>query len=116
MVKAIEPQKVIHIVPGHEPFEVYMFLDLDTLQRFVGGFVESVTVDNDTVVLCNEDGKYRGLEPNFVIDYGQYGCDIIVGSAIICGYKADEFCSINEQKKDEILKSLTSMNKIEVKR
>lgn len=116
MEKALQPQKVLHVIPGQEPFECYMFLDLDTLQKFVGGFIETVTLDDNTVLICNEDGKYRGLEPNFVIDYGQYGCDIIVGPAIVCGYKGDSFVGIDAGKKEKAVETLTNMNKIEVKR
>lgn len=113
---AIQPQKVLHVHPGHEPIECYMFLELKQLQAFVSGYIETVTIDDNTVIICNEEGKYMGLQPNFVIDYGQYGCDIVTGTAVICGYKGDEFVGIDEKKKEEIVKSLTSMNKIEVKR
>lgn len=109
-------EKVIHIIPGEEPFELFMPMELEDLQRFVGGYIETVTLDENTVLIVDEDGKNKAGNPNFVLDYGRFGYDIVVGNAIICGFDGDEFTSIDLEKAKKIIKSLTNMNKIEVKR
>jgi hypothetical protein len=41
------------------------------------------------VIICNEEGKLRGLQPNVVL-----GRDMLVGTIIVCGASGDEFSDI----------------------
>lgn len=76
--------------PG-KPAELEPLFDnkLEAFQKFVGGYIEAVTLTNDLAVICNEDGRLLGMEPNVVI----CGVDF-VGPVIIAGVKGDEFSSI----------------------
>ena len=85
--------------PGKEPIEVLIENDLETLQRIVGGYIEPVTIDEGIVLLCNEEGKLHGLEPNFFL--GAIG-DLILGTVVIVGAQGDEFVSLPEDKADMI--------------
>ena len=39
--------------------------ELNTLQELVGGgYIETVTVATDACIICNEEGRIKGLEPN----------------------------------------------------
>ena len=67
---------------------------LENLQKTVEGYIEAVTVtyspDGDPIVmLCNEEGKLRGLPHNFDL----FG-DEIVGTIILCSSKGDEFSDL----------------------
>ena len=66
---------------------------LANLQNTVGGYIETITIRDGLVIVCNEEGKLKGLAPNFRIPG-----DEIVGTVIICGEKpgedGDEFCDI----------------------
>jgi hypothetical protein len=62
---------------------------LKNLQSIVGGYIEVTAPKRDFVIICNEDGKNLGLEPNIFL-----GGDMIVGTIIVCGTKDDEFCNI----------------------
>lgn len=62
---------------------------LESFQEFVGGYIETFTLPNDLVVICNEEGRLLDMEPNVVIN----GVDF-VGPVIIAGVKGDEFSSI----------------------
>ena len=65
---------------------------LKNLQKTVGGYIEAVPLmTNKTVMICNDEGKLKGLEPNFHWPY-----DTIVGTVIICGTDGDEFSDIPE--------------------
>lgn len=64
---------------------------LENLQKTVGGYIEAVTLTDGIVILCNEEGKLKGLEPNFHLPY-----DTMVGTVIICGTDGDEFGDIPE--------------------
>ena len=62
---------------------------LENLQRTVGGPIECVTIAEDLVIICNEEGKLRGLPYNFTC------CgDRFVGTIIMAGRCEDEFTDI----------------------
>ena len=59
---------------------------LENLQRFVGGYIETVTLFNNLVIICNEEGRLKNLD---------YCCTILghdfYGPVLIAGVKGDEF-------------------------
>lgn len=68
--------------------------DLAELQELVGGYIEVVRVDNDVLLICNEEGKLQGLQPNFSI-----GHDTIVGTAVFVGFDGKEdFASLDDMQ------------------
>jgi len=82
--------------PGEEPVIDRMFPnELEEFQREVGGYIETVTVCSDLVLICNEEGRIDGLQENVNI------CGIdFVGTVIAVGVKRDEFASIQEKNLD----------------
>ena len=60
---------------------------LQEAQEFVGGFVEAIHLENGDVMLVNEEGKLKGLEPNMDatrIWEASFGpTDIIAGPALV---------------------------------
>lgn len=62
---------------------------LENLQRFVGGYIETVTPFTNLVIICNEEGRLRGLPYNCTI----LGVDFY-GDILIAGVKGDEFADI----------------------
>lgn len=62
---------------------------LENLQRTVEGPIQTVPAILGAVILCNEEGKLRGLEPNM-----WYFHDRLVGTIIVIGTKGDEFADI----------------------
>ena len=62
---------------------------LENLQRIVGGYIECVHVTEDLVIICNEEGKLLGLEPNM-----RFGIDYLVGTIIVVGNDGDSFGDI----------------------
>lgn len=58
---------------------------LEALQQMVGGYIETVPIAYDTMII-NEEGKLRGLEPNF-----RYGSDVIYGTMVMVGRDGEEF-------------------------
>lgn len=59
---------------------------LENLQKTVGGNIECVSFSN-FVILCNEDGKLKGLPFNMRI--GTF--DVLVGTIIVLGVDGEEF-------------------------
>ena len=76
--------------PGKAPVIEPMFDNsLESFQKAVGGYIETVTISDDLVIICNEEGRLRNLP---------YNCDVcgvsFVGTIIFCGVSEDEFCDI----------------------
>lgn len=84
--------------PGEPPRHVNVSNKLETLQKNVDGYIETVTLATDMVIICNEEGRLRGLPENCTI------CGVpFCGTIIIAGIDGDEFsdlpCSWSDMKK-----------------
>ena len=80
--------------PNRHPKKVTIENSLEAMQRLVGGNIEVVQL-YDALLVCNEEGKLKGLEPNVVI-----GDDTICGSFFIAGddYENADFISISKKQ------------------
>jgi hypothetical protein len=86
---------VVIIEPLREPYHTTIENTLTALQQKVGGYIEIVSPldgDNNACVICNEEGKLKGLPLN-----RQIGNDIIAGTFIVAGLKED-IASLTEKQ------------------
>ena len=81
--------KAIIKKPGSGPDLIEIDNTLEALQEAVGGYIETVTIARDTVIICNEEGRLLGYPPNVRF----LGVDF-VGTILICGVKRDLFCDV----------------------
>ena len=81
--------------PGKQPRRVNISDTLENMQRIVGGYIETVTVCADLVVICDEEGKMKGKPHCCTI----CGVDF-VGTVILCGIDGDEFADLPVGWKD----------------
>ena len=81
--------KAIRKKPGCEPEIIEVENTLKALQDEVGGYIETVTIASDAVVICNEEGRLCGLP---------YNCRFVdvdfVGPSLVVGRNKDEFCDV----------------------
>lgn len=63
---------------------------LKNLQRIVEGYIEIVPITSTTVIICNEEGKLRHMQPNFFLPY-----DIVCGEAIVVGRDGEDLCDLD---------------------
>lgn len=81
--------KVVIKKPG-EPFvSAQISNTLESLQVAVGGYIEAVTLSRDVVIICNEEGRIKGLPFNCKVA----GADF-VGTIIFAGIEGDEFADL----------------------
>ena len=81
--------KAIRKKPGCAPEIIEVENTLKALEAEVGGYIETVTIASDAVIICNEEGRILGLPGNCRF----YGVDF-VGTVLIVGTKDDEFCDV----------------------
>lgn len=81
--------KAIRKKPGCEPELIDVDNTLKALQAEVGGYIETVTIASDAVVICNEEGRLHGLPYNCCV----FGTSF-VGTVLIVGTKGEEFCDV----------------------
>lgn len=75
--------------PDSRLYSTLISNSLENLQRFVNGYIEAVPVSENIVMICNEEGKLRGMDPNF-----KWLGDVIVGPVIFCGVSGEEFADM----------------------
>ena len=91
--------RVIYKCPGEDPRTIVINHDLRLMQQLVGGHIETVRISDKAILVCNEEGKLLGLEPNFYL--GAIG-DVIVGPVLVVGENGEEFDSLPDDEIKEI--------------
>ena len=85
--------KVLIVEPGQNPRPAEIENSLEAKQAVVGGLIEMVIPPihpDDAVLICNEESKLLGLDPNrpiHLVDGTPY--DVICGTFLICRAPAD---------------------------
>lgn len=87
---------VLMVEPSKAPYQATIGADLKSLQKIVGGYIESISPYDDPVaIICNEEGKLeqlpfnRGLRDEFGNLY-----DYIAGNFMIVGLGEENFESL----------------------
>ena len=83
--------QVLKFTPGQLPEAVTMPNTLEAFQEAVGGDIETVGLDANVALVCNEAGKLMGLPAN-----RQVGGDTIAGTFLIVGAEDGDFCSLSD--------------------
>lgn len=85
--------KVFRKRPGESWEQIEIKNTLEALQREVGGRIETVTLTTDSCVICNEEGRIKGLPVNSFL-----GCQF-AGTILLVGVDEEEekFCDIDEK-------------------
>ena len=69
---------------------------LDAMQKFVDGSIEVINITDEILLVCNEEGKMRGLHPTAFIVKNQQAQDVIVGKFFLCREDGENMVSIQE--------------------
>ena len=73
---------------------------LEAMQALVGGYIEAVTPFAESIaIVCNEEGKLRGLPCNRpLMDRHGMPYDILCGTFFIAGVDGERFVSLTEEQ------------------
>lgn len=86
----------IRAEPVHNkyPEEIKIPNTLETFQKYVCGSIESVRLDRDAYIICNDEGKLLPLPPNRL--YGP--TDFFAGPFLICGDGGEDLISLTDSQ------------------
>lgn len=88
--------------PGKSPRVEPLFENtLEAFQKAVGGYIETVTICTDLVLICNEEGRLQKLPYNVTA----FGVDF-VGTVLAVGVKGEEFASLRAAFVPAVMRSL----------
>ncbi|MDE6953170.1 MAG: DUF4314 domain-containing protein [Erysipelotrichales bacterium] len=92
--KENEMIEVIVVEPNKHPRVEKITNNLATMQEIVSGYIKEISLDDNTVLICNEEGKLNNLKANRSV-----GNDIIAGTFFIAGDDGgEELISLNEEQ------------------
>lgn len=81
--------RVIAKAPNEAPIILEMKNTLEELQEVVGGYIETVSIASDACIICNEEGRLKGMP---------FNCKLLgiefVGPILIVGVDGDEFTDL----------------------
>lgn len=90
--------RVVYVEPNKAPYVAEVTHTLEAEQKAVGGYIEVVYPDdNETCIICNEEGKLIGMEGNRRIGDGS---SIIAGPFFICGTTEEDFRGLTDSEVD----------------
>lgn len=90
----------IYVEVGKQAYETKITNELSPLQKAVDGYIETVYMGDNTVIICNDEAKLIGMEGNRHI-----GDEIIAGPFLIVGLSEDkeDFRSLSTKEKNYYL-------------
>lgn len=99
MYKKEKELKIVLKKVGEEPEVVNIENTLEAKQKLVDGWIEVVSVTEDILLICNEEGKLDNLAPNLIFDY-----DYIAGDCFFVGddYENADFKSLTDKQIEEV--------------
>ena len=96
--------RIVYKEPEKEPRSMIIPNTLKMLQDLVGGYIETAAFDDSgIIVICNEEGRLLGLEPNF---FGIKAGSLFVGPCVLV---RDDGGEDFESLTDEDVKRLTNV-------
>ena len=104
-MKGLKENQILVVIkePGQAPGVEPLFDNtLEAFQKAVGGYIETVTIAQDLIIICNEEGRLRGLP--FNVEVAGVG---FVGTVIAVGARGDEFASLKSKNVPFALQLLT---------
>lgn len=95
-----EKIRVLLVEPMKQPRLVTVDLDLENLQRLVGGCIQVIYPWEgiQVALVCDDDGKIKGYPANRVLtDENGEPYDVVCGNFFLCGLSKDNLTSLSEK-------------------
>ena len=80
---------------------------LEAMQRVVQGDIQAIyPFEEEVCIVCNEEGKLRGLPINRVLDMGSH-IEVINGPCFIVGVGTEDFKSLSHRQAEKYRRLFT---------
>ncbi len=90
--------QVLLVEPKKPAREIFISNTLEALQGTVGGYIETVSFLPDAVIICDEEGKLKGLPLNrSLYNFNGKPVDVIYGTFIVAGVEGENFKSLSPE-------------------
>lgn len=97
--------RAVYKQPCHVPEVIDVQNELEPLKTLVGGYIETVYLGEGYILICNEEGKLWGLEPNIFLISGT-NVDEVVGPILIVKDAGEEFGELTEEETEVVCERL----------
>jgi hypothetical protein len=87
--------RVVYVKPHKPAYEAEIENSIQGEQRAVQGLIELVYNDDDTIIVCNDEGKLIGMDGNRRLDNGT---TIIAGPFFVVGDDGEDFRSLTDDE------------------
>lgn len=96
----MEKMKVVIVEPMKEARVVEIDHSLESMQKIVGGYIETFQLDDEVFIVCNEEAKLNQMEPCRAIWYEGELIEIICGPFFICSapWDSDDFQGLSDEQ------------------
>ena len=92
---------VLIVEPDKRPYPKEIGNDLKSMQEVVGGYIETLTLERNVVLVLNEEGKLIPLKKNRLISNG-INSDILMGTFFVAGTDDEgEFTSLTNAQMEK---------------
>lgn len=71
--------------------------ELETYNEIVGGWIETFGLTDEILIVLNEEGKIKGLEPNLVIPCHGGMKEYIVGDVVFVSIGGQDFGGLSDR-------------------
>ena len=107
--------KILLIKPGENPEVMEIEDTLSSYQNLVDGPIQMVYLTDDVALICNEEGKLRGLKHNRNFDLKHFK-DYVVGNIVLVGIDNDsgEFVSLNASQTERFINAFSGKRWIDM--
>ena len=92
--------RVIMVEPGKPAYETEIENTLEAEQKAVGGLIEPIYNEDDTILVGNEESKLMGMQGNRRIGDGS---SIIAGPFFVCGDTGEDFRSLTDAEVEKYM-------------
>lgn len=94
----------VYTTETHLPQMRVMENDLPTLQKFVGGYLESAPLAGGLLMLCNEDGLRLQLPSAWAVTLAGQDPRPIMGNFFVCRRDGDEMADLHDGDAEALAK------------
>jgi hypothetical protein len=98
--------KIVIKKAGYNPEVREINGELHEMQEIVGGYIECINVIDNILLVCNEEGKFMGLTPNFA-----FNGDLIVGDVFFVAAGEEDFESLTDEQTEFLMVTMNCFEK-----